>query len=311
MNSVFNYKVYPRDLAALPKFPSDEGKSSVVDFLAIIGVIIMVVGLIWAIVNFFIGGYGWLGCLALWIIVIILFNVFKSETNKEFKLNKETQQSEYYSTQLNNLLSKSNEIVNNILPYLEISAKKSLDIARNDFDENAISPFWDKIEEVSKYLALYKEAIDQLHFNGEVYSRILYEKKHNFPLLFPIRTNISISDSVLDEFNQTIRKALSNFEFANIWEHRKTQKIIIAGFQTLGQAIDNMKEEIICSISSLEYSIQSGFREIKNIQLEQTKSFESSQNLINNTLMSMDKKLYYIQYNKKPTTPFMKPLTDY
>lgn len=307
----FSYTVFPDDVSSLPKFPLDEGKSETATFFAFSGLAIMVVGGIWLLVNLFTGGYGWVICLVLWIINVIIFRAIQNEANKEHKEEKVKNQAESFSNQLNEILFKSEEIVNNILPYYEASAKQHLDIAKTDFSDNAISPFWDKVEEASKCLALYKEAIDQLIINGEIYSAILRERKHNFPTPFPIGTNISTPKSILDDFNSIVRKAQTKFEFANIWEQRKTQKILIAGFQTLSQAIYDMSNAIVYSIDDLKHSISSDFRQLHNIQIEQMKSFEASHSVLNSTLTSMDKKLYFIQYKEKPLRPFIRPLSDY
>jgi len=110
---------------------------------------------------------------------------------------------------------------------------------------------------------------------------------------------------VLDELNATIRKAQTKFEFANIWEHRKIQKILIAGFKNLGEAINNMKNEVVSSIENLENSIKSDFRHLKNDLNKGIENFEASQATLNSTLSSMDNKLYFIQYKKKPFKPFV------
>lgn len=267
------------------------------------------------------GLYKWVGFLffslfALWVFYRVLSIMIEFSDKKdakalwEFRKQKAKEEAETYSKQLNGILEKSEEIVNNILPYFESSANRSIEQAKIDFAENALSPFWNKIEEASNFLGCYKEAVDQLVFNGEIYSKILDGKNHNFPIPFPIGTNISISQSMLEDFNATIRKAQSNFEFANIWEHRKTQKILVAGFKTLEQAINNMKDAVVSAIYDLKYSIRSEFKELKNIQIEQIQSFEASQLELNNTLKSMDTKLYYMQYHKKPNTPFLRSFND-
>lgn len=71
-----------------------------------------------------------------------------------------------------------------------------------------------------------------------------------------------------------------------------------------------MKDEILSAISNLRYSIDSGFKELNNIQVEQLRTFENGQRVINGTLETMDKKLYYLQYRKKPNTPFIRPMID-
>lgn len=305
------YRVNPADISTITKYEVRGGFSQDFSmFLILLGIGSFILTAGWAIYNLIAGGYGWLFCLVIFGLVVTLFMTLSQKEEKEVKAEMAVIQAEEYSSKLNMILSKSEEIPNKILPYLEASAKMHIDIAKTDFSDNAISPFWDNIEEASKFLALYKEAIDQLQLNGELYSKILGGKSHNFPDRFPIGTNISISNGLLDEFNTIIRKAHTRPEFGNIWEQRKTQKILIAGFQNLGQAINNMKDEIISSIDNLDYSIKSGFRELKNIQLEQMRTFETSQAVLNNTLSSMDKKLYYIQYREKPIRPFIRPIGD-
>lgn len=226
------------------------------------------------------------------------------------RLDKVNKEAEYYTSFLNELLKRSYHISINILPFYDASAKKSLDIAKVDYSENAITPFWEKIEETSKSLALFKEAVDQLSINGEIYSKLLDGKKHNFPMSFPIGTNLSISQTILDDFNSTIRKGQTNTGFATIWEIRRNTAVNIAGFKTLEQAIHNMKDAIVSSIYNLKQSIKSDFRELKNIQLEQMKYFETSQRIIDNTFKEMDTKLYYIMYDEKPHTPFVRPFFE-
>lgn len=304
------YKVHPADPSEMTHIPSGNGSSSIISAIAIINMIFIVVGIILIFINLFSGGYGWLFCAGIVVILSIVMSHFQKEADTELRKQKAIEEAEIYSKQLNEILEKSEEIVNKILPYFETSALKSIDTAKVDFSDNAISPFWDRIEESSKSLACYKEAVDQLIVNGEIYSKILEGKKHNFPRPFPIGTNISISENTLVEFNSTIRKAQTKFEFTNIWEHRKTQKILIAGFQTLEQAINNMKDEILSAIHNLDHSIKSEFRDLKNIQIEQIRTFQAGHTALNNTLTSMDTKLYYMQYNKKPMTPFVRPLFE-
>jgi hypothetical protein len=231
-------------------------------------------------------------------------------SNEKARIKKSIEEAELYSVKLNDILEKSQEIELKILPYYQSLASNNIDAAKVDFEENAISPFWDRVEEASKTLALYKEAVDQLTANGGIYSKIIAGRKHNFPIPFPVGLNVSISQTTLEDFNAVIRKAQTKFEFANIWEHRKTQKILIAGFQTLQQAIHEMKNEILSSLHHLHQSIKSGFTELRNLQIEQIKSFEGGYEALNKTLNSMNTKLYYIEYNKKPTAPFLRPLLD-
>jgi len=263
-------------------------------------------GLSWMIVIFFNAIIGVI-FLVIWIVSVITFEILNKELKRVKGANYE---SETLTQKLNDILTKSCEIVEIILPHFEQTSKKNIEIAKIDFAENAIAPFWDRIEDTSKSLAAFAEAVEQLNINGEIYTKILKTKKHNFPIPFPYGLKIPFPENIINELNTIVRKGQSKFEFANIWEHRKTQKILIAGFSTLEQAINNMRDTIVSAINNLNSSMKSEFRESRKIQLEMINSFESSQQTISNTLNSMDKKLYYMEYNKKPYTPFVRPLLD-
>lgn len=314
MTTKFLYTVYPEDPSKMTNIADVDYPLPSGDFYAIVswGVLISgLVGLVYIFVNLFAGGYNWIVFVGISIVCGILASKMRKEAKFEYQKLKAKEEAEILSGQLNKILNKSEEIVNNILPYLESMVKKNIETAKIDFADNALSPFWDRIEESTNYLGCFKDAVDQLAYNSEIYKKVLEDRSHNFPTPFPIGTNISISQTLIDDFYSIIRKAQTKFEFANIWEHKKTQKILIEGFRTLADAINNMSNAIVAAISDLKHSIRSDFRELKNIQIEQIKSFESGQNALNATLSSMDKKLYYMQYNKKPITPFLRPLSDF
>lgn len=299
------YKVEPVDPASIFIKDSDEGSNTsyLLFALCIIGEFIIIL------INLIFGGYWWLYGALITLAVYGLsrglgYLEFESTYNERKKIA--IQQAEYYSDKLNSILEKSNEIVNEILPCFENTAINNLKIAATDFNDNALYPFWERIEEICNNLGAYKEAVDQLILNGELYSKALASKRHNFPTPFPFGTSISISQNVFDDFYSIVRRAHTNSDFANIYGHYKSHKILIAGFQTLADAINNMNNSIISSIDNLEQSIKSDFRELKNFQIQQLETFKKSQYTLNNTLNSMDQKLYYIQYKKQPRTPFIR-----
>jgi hypothetical protein len=53
-----------------------------------------------------------------------------------------------------------------------------------------------------------------------------------------------------------VRTAQRNFHFASIYEHRKTNQLLVAGFSTLGQALGSMTQEITSSINDLGVSVE-------------------------------------------------------
>lgn len=302
------YEVLPDKVDLITNYkgthPMSANSSEFITWVIIIEVIAIIAALIW-------GGTFWILGL---VVIAIFFAIRKS--NNESKDEEETKrinnslkmraksEASFYTQKMNLILSNSKEIVEQILPYFENLARQSIDSAKTEFAENAYSPFWSEIEKASKSLAYYKEAINQLCVNSEIYSFTLKGKNHNFPIPFPFATNISISQVVIDDYKNVIRKAQTNATFSIIWEQRRNSEILIAGFTTLENTIRNMSNELLSAINDLNYTINSELTAIKHIQKEQLLTFEKSQIYLNQTLKSIDNKLYYIEWNRRPPGMF-------
>jgi RNA-splicing ligase RtcB len=52
-----------------------------------------------------------------------------------------------------------------------------------------------------------------------------------------------------------VRRAQRDFQFSVIYEHRKTNQILVAGFKNLAQAVEEMASRITASIDSLTTSV--------------------------------------------------------
>jgi hypothetical protein len=177
------------------------------------------------------------------------------------------------SNQLNNMLKVSIGLVEE-LPSLLKKASASLERARTEFSSNAFSPYWDCIEQATRHLATFDNNIQQIQNYADQYYRILQDKKHNFPSFFPEREIFPDSVPVISELYTVVRPGFTNFQFATIWEHRKTQNILIKGFSNLGDAISNMAAYIGSSISQLHDTISSDTAQMIDQQIMSRESFE-------------------------------------
>lgn len=253
------YKVYPDTPSNFIFF---SGGHSNIDTpsLATLLMLDIYIGIGWGILNLFTGGSGYFTFMA---IAIILYSIIKFTKKQRDKINAAIKKCELLSEQLSDILTRSEEIVTTILPYFEDSVQKSLEFAKIDFSDNAISPFWDRVEEAGKFSSCYKESADQLRYNCEVYTNILAGKRHNFPQPFPYGTSVSISQNLLDEYNLIVRRAQTKYKFASIWEHRNTQRILIADLASFEQVKDSVRDSIVSAIGELNHSIKSEIKELK------------------------------------------------
>jgi hypothetical protein len=112
--------------------------------------------------------------------------------------------------------------------------------AEDEFQEKAYAPFWDNIEQAAIRLGAFSSNMKQLESDASCYKNILIEQIHNFPPLSIQLGQIPNPNRQSDQFRRLVRMGQKNFDFATIWEHRKTQAVIEDGFLTLGEAVHNL-----------------------------------------------------------------------
>ncbi len=309
---VYNYKINPKDVGK-PNETYHPQNPTV--FLVLIIILTIIVIIFWNSFNIWV-----LILYAIIIAICISLIMGTDEQNSlervridsairqsELDQKKINSEAEQFSSELNNLLSKSHEIAYRILPSYASLAEKHVELAKNDFVDNAYSPFWSQIEEASNFLALYIDAVNQLCHNSELYQSILSKSlanlDHNFPNNFPFSTEITINRTAL-EYKMLTRRAHTDGTFSIIWEQRRNTQVLAGGFRTLESAILNMSTTIQNAIDDLNLSLQGNFEDLKYLKQEHLESFQGSINTLGQTLSIMDTKLYYIQWKKRPLDDF-------
>lgn len=137
-------------------------------------------------------------------------------------------------------------------------AARAVKEAEKEYADSAFDPYWTAIEEAAGELAVYDLKAQGLSQNAQDYYKLLKGQRHNFPA-FPIRIeSLPNPAPVVAEFRRIVRLGQTNFQFANIWEHRKTRKVLFKGFRDLGHAVNDLGGTIARSFSTLESSISSG-----------------------------------------------------
>ena len=141
--------------------------------------------------------------------------------------------------------------------YLE-SAEKYLDQAEVNFSYGAFAPFWDYIEKATKMLGYFDENIQRIKSNLSIYTALI-EKYEDTPPQFPLTrqsvTKLDVGTETAKRMNVIVWTAQRNFQFATIYEQRKTNQILVAGFANLAVALDQMTWKITKSIDDLAGSV--------------------------------------------------------
>ena len=143
------------------------------------------------------------------------------------------------------------------LPSIVSRADESIHGARVDFDEHAYGPFWSAIEATAVALADYSVAVQSISANAATYADFSRQLRPPIP---PFELGMDALPSVADSMQgmeSLVREAQRDFHFAAIYEQRKTNQILVAGFLNLEQAIWQLGDRLDSSLGSLSDALTS------------------------------------------------------
>ena len=137
-----------------------------------------------------------------------------------------------------------------------------VNLAEGAFREGAFAPFWDAIEGSVNALARFTsktEAILDLARKHREAAKQLKGSKPQFRIGIETLPDAS---SLEKRMQSLVRQAQTNFQFAMIFEQRKTNQLLEAGFENLYQAINEVGRRLDSSLAKLRYEISEGLSEI-------------------------------------------------
>lgn len=144
--------------------------------------------------------------------------------------------------------------------------------AEQEFEARAFGPFWNAIEGAAQNLDEFRIGVTLIGKNGKSYVALLAGHRHSFPP-FGVRFEpIPDPRPAATELQRLVRKGQTDFQFANIWEHRRTRSVLIAGFQTLEDGLNNLGASITTALSGLEQGITSHLLVVSSGQDELTET---------------------------------------
>jgi hypothetical protein len=139
--------------------------------------------------------------------------------------------------------------------YLTARAERGAQIlqrAEYELQVGATSPFWDAIEAAAVELAECRSSGDWMADGAARYDAILVQRNHDFPDCMGQIDELPDCRPMLADFYRLVRAAQLDFRFQMIWEQRQTRKVLIVGFASLSEAIQNLERTVAHSIARLE-----------------------------------------------------------
>ena len=145
------------------------------------------------------------------------------------------------------------------IPTHLLNAEEMLDQAEREFSEGAFSPFWEAIEGTLRKLADVEGDVSRLGWlatshagNSEGYEGAIPP----FPVDVEAVSRLQVADATEQRMRAVVRAAQKDFQFATIFEQRRTTSVLIAGFTTLAEAIDGLGRQLVSSLDSLSDQVR-------------------------------------------------------
>lgn len=230
------------------------------------------------------GGFGCLGVaggLALIVVIVwVLVGISRREQERaaaarraqeqeDHERRAKEQQKQRTRAEIGHLAEASRSIAVKLQTNLR-EAHSSLSRAETEFAERAFAPFWDAVESAVQNLAEIELGFRQIANNAMRSNALAAELgEARSPAQLPAAALVPAPQKESARLRAIVRSAQQDFQFATIFEQRKTNRLLLDGFSTLGDAIGRLGNRLEVSLSNLQEELAS---EIYSMRLSSSES---------------------------------------
>ena len=201
--------------------------------------------------------------------------------------------------QLNNMLANAKQLALKT-PELIAQAELSLDKAEEEFAASTFAPFWDQVENATNALAGYHQNICIIAQTADQYKTqlgIMNETIQPFPVSLG---KLPDARHTASRLSGIVRRAQQNFQFATIYEQRKTNALLYQGFRSLGEAIYSIGSRIDSSLQNLSEQLHVSMNDLIEQSREDAADRRRYEEESLRVQRKQDHKLDDIQRGRKP-----------
>ncbi len=138
------------------------------------------------------------------------------------------------------------------------SAENHLDQAEIDFAEGVFAPFWSSVERAVVSLARFDESVQKIESNSSEYVDLIarcHGSSPPFAVTALSQARMRLAKATCHRLHGIVRRAQGDFQFSLIYEQRRTNQVLVAGFRNLAEAVEEMSSRITASIDSLTTTV--------------------------------------------------------
>jgi DNA repair exonuclease SbcCD ATPase subunit len=156
------------------------------------------------------------------------------------------------------------------------TAENCLNQAESEFKARAFSPFWDQIENAANNIATHQKQIDFINNAAIKYKIELANIEADIPEFKLPKDSLPDAHSTINRMQGIIRKAQKDFQFATIFEQRRTSILLTDGVGTLADVIDALDKTIEYSLSNLTITLKSSTDSLLNTPQEEPEAIQDA-----------------------------------
>lgn len=230
----------------------------------------------------------------------------KQEQEEQDKLVYKAKLRDDEKLSLNYMQGHSQSIVQ-MLEALLITTDNWLETAEREFEERAFAPFWNAAEQAADLLGTYYAQIRKL-------KDLVADHERRRACLSNEVAALSIPDSCIPDarpaatrLSQLGRRAQKDFQFATIYEQRKTNTLLHSGFGTLAAGLERMQYAITDALDDLSLTLGTKLDDLLAVTTSQAEVFNEFSDATSKHFKDSDREtkkqsemLDNIQRGKKP-----------
>lgn len=190
-------------------------------------------------------------------LLLALVTDFRAEQDKLRKwrhgeLAKKLQQAEKAAREVTHrvqTIEAEAETLASDLPRLIGRVENDLEKAEEELGDRVFSPFWERIASAAEALAQYNQNTVRLATLGKNYHLLLDGETHSFPQRLNVAQLAPHPGECVEKLRTLVRAGQRDFEFAVIWEHHRTRRVLVEGFSTLESTLRDVGGSLAIAIN--------------------------------------------------------------
>jgi|GEM_PF-2297514 len=129
--------------------------------------------------------------------------------------------------------------------------------AESELADDSVGAFWDEIEGATRRFAQYNNSIDTILSLAEDFTKRRELVESEFQPSALEAHAIPDGDHLLSRMSKIVKKARRNPQWETIFQQRRTNDILVRGFESLGNALDSLHDTLSSGLRDLADALHS------------------------------------------------------